>query len=200
MLTTRRKTYPSSGSGNPSCCRLCGLVQLGTLHTVKICSRRQKNNCAPHARQPRLCVCERPWVKVAHCAPSIITRTRLCCYITFQCDIARDWKAICVHNMAAKRKQGLLDHFFTVVSKMPKGKCSTFWHFNSITSWLKGSFSRQKTTFKRVIEPERPLPGSTVGKICQKLVELSLTAGYPGTSQLLVISEYGCEEKVGFAE
>ena len=30
--------------------------------------------------------------------------------------------------------------------------------------------------------------GSTAGKICRKLAELSLTAGYPGTSQLLVIS------------
>ena len=38
--------------------RLCGLVQLhvGTSHIVKICSWRQKNNCTPHARQPRLCV------------------------------------------------------------------------------------------------------------------------------------------------
>ena len=51
----RRKTYPSSDSGNPSWCRLCGLIQLGTLHIVKICSWRQKNNCTPHARQPRLC-------------------------------------------------------------------------------------------------------------------------------------------------
>ena len=33
-----------------------------------------------------------------------------------------------------------------------------------------------------------PLPGITAGKICWKLVELSLTAGYPGTSQLLVMS------------
>ena len=48
-----RKTYPSSDSGNPSCCRLCGLVQLGTLHIVKIPSRRQKNNCRP---PPRLTV------------------------------------------------------------------------------------------------------------------------------------------------
>ena len=32
------------------------------------------------------------------------------------------------------------------------------------------------------------MPGSTAGKIYRKLVELSLTAGYPGTSQLLVIS------------
>ena len=31
-----RKTYPSSDCGNPSCCRLRGLVQLGTLHIVKI--------------------------------------------------------------------------------------------------------------------------------------------------------------------
>ena len=52
----RRKTYPSSDSGNPSCCRLCGLVQLGTLHIAKICSWMQKNNCMPHARHPRLCV------------------------------------------------------------------------------------------------------------------------------------------------
>ena len=35
-------------------------------------------------------------------------------------------------NMAVKRKKGLLDNFFTVVSKMPKGTCSTFSHFNSI--------------------------------------------------------------------
>ena len=34
----------------------CGLVQLGTLHIVKICSWRQKNNCTPPPRQPRLCV------------------------------------------------------------------------------------------------------------------------------------------------
>ena len=118
------------------------------------------------------------------CAPSIVTRTRLCCYITFQCDIAHDWKAICVHNVAAKRRQGLqglLDNFFTIVSKMPKGKCSTFWHFNSITSlagsWLKGLFSRHKTTFKRVMEPEWALPGSTAGKICRKLVELKFNCG-----------------------
>ena len=42
--------------------------------------------------------------------------------------------------MAAKRRQGLqglLDNFFTVVSKMPKGKCSTFSHFNSITRLAK---------------------------------------------------------------
>ena len=38
----RRKTYPSSGSWNPSCCRLRGRVQLGTLHIVKICSWRQR--------------------------------------------------------------------------------------------------------------------------------------------------------------
>ena len=38
------KTCPSSDSRNPSCCRLCDLVQLGTLHIVKICSWRQKNN------------------------------------------------------------------------------------------------------------------------------------------------------------
>ena len=40
-------------------------------------------------------------------------------------------------------------------------------HFDtSIQSrgWLKGSFSRHKTTFKRVIELEWPLPGSTAGK------------------------------------
>ena len=38
--------------------------------------------------------------------------------------------------MAAKGRQGLqglLDNFFTIVSKMPKGKCSTLSHFNSIT-------------------------------------------------------------------
>ena len=119
-----------------------------------------------------------------HCAPSIVTRTRLCCYITFQCDIAHDRKATCVYNMAAKRRQGLLDHFL---------RCQkvSVQHFDtSIQSqgWLTGSFSRHKTTFKRVIELEWPLPGSTAGKICRKLVELSLTARYPGTSQLLVIS------------
>ena len=62
ILPTRRKTYPSSNNGNPSCCRLCGLVQLGTLHIVRICSWRQKNNCTPHARQPRLCGMEDLWV------------------------------------------------------------------------------------------------------------------------------------------
>ena len=31
ILQRPRKTYPSSDSGSPSCCRLCGLVQLGTL-------------------------------------------------------------------------------------------------------------------------------------------------------------------------
>ena len=41
---------------DPSCCRSCGLVQWGTLHIMKICSWRQKNNCTPHARQQRLCV------------------------------------------------------------------------------------------------------------------------------------------------
>ena len=56
ILPKRRKTYPSSDSGNPSWFRLCGLVQLGTLHIVKICSWRQNNNCTPQARQPRLCV------------------------------------------------------------------------------------------------------------------------------------------------
>jgi len=28
--------------------------------------------------------------------------------------------------MAAKRRQGLLDNFFTIVSKMPKDECLTF--------------------------------------------------------------------------
>ena len=131
-----------------------------------------------------------------HCAPSIVTRTRLCCYITFQCDIARDWKATCVHNMAAKRRQGLLDNFFTIVSKMPKGSVQHFDTSIQSQGWLKGSFSQHKTTFKRVIELEWPLPGSTAGKICWKLVELGLTAGYPGTSQLLVISA-GFSSKTG---
>ena len=49
-----KKTYPSSDSGNPSCSRFCGLVQLRTLHIVKISSRRQKNNCMPLL--PRLCM------------------------------------------------------------------------------------------------------------------------------------------------
>ena len=53
-MPTPRKTYPSSDSGNPSCSRFCSLVQLGTLHIVKISSRRQKNNCTPSP--PRLCI------------------------------------------------------------------------------------------------------------------------------------------------
>ena len=56
ILPMRRKTYPSSFCGNPSWCRLRGLVQLGTLHIVKIGSWRQKNNCTLHARQPKPCV------------------------------------------------------------------------------------------------------------------------------------------------
>ena len=51
----RGKPYPSSESGKPiaSCCRFCGLVQLGTLHIVKISSRRQKNDCT--LPPPRIC-------------------------------------------------------------------------------------------------------------------------------------------------
>ena len=59
ILPTLRKTYqifPSTDSGNPSCCRFCNLAQLGTLHIVKISSRRQNNNCTP---PPRLCLCIR---------------------------------------------------------------------------------------------------------------------------------------------
>jgi len=40
----------SSDRGNPSCCRLCGLVQLGMLHIVKISSRRQMINCTLRSR------------------------------------------------------------------------------------------------------------------------------------------------------
>ena len=123
------------------------------------------------------------------CAPSIVTRTRLCCYITFQCDIAHDWKAICVH-MAAKRRlglQGLLDKFFTIVSKMPKGNCSTFWHFNSITMLAKRVIFSAQDNFQESHWTGMTFASSTAGNICRKLVELS-TAGYPGTLQLLVIS------------
>ena len=48
-------------SGNPSCCRLCDLVQLGTLQIVKISSRRQKNNCTPPPW--RLCMEDLWWIK-----------------------------------------------------------------------------------------------------------------------------------------
>ena len=34
VLQMSRKTHPSSDGRNPSCCRLCGLVQLGTVHIV----------------------------------------------------------------------------------------------------------------------------------------------------------------------
>lgn len=44
-------------------------------------------------------------------AYQVVTRTPLCCYITFPCDIARHWKGTCVYNVAAKT---------------PKGKCLTF--------------------------------------------------------------------------
>ena len=89
-----------------------------------------------------------------HCTPSIVTRTRLCCYITFWCDIARDWKAIYV----CEEKAGFAGLICQKVSVQHFG--------NSIQSrgWLKGSFSQHKTTSKRVIEPEWPLPGSTAGK------------------------------------
>ena len=47
ILQILRKIHPSSDSRNPSCWRLCGLVQLGTLHVhaciIKIFSSRQKN-------------------------------------------------------------------------------------------------------------------------------------------------------------
>ena len=74
--------------------------------------------------------------KSPYCSPSIVTRTRLCCYITFQCGIARDWKAMFkIWLRREGRVCGII--FFTVVSKLPKGKCSTFWHFNSITRLAK---------------------------------------------------------------
>ena len=92
-------------------------------------------------------------------------------------------------NMAAKRRQGVCWIIFSPLFL----RCQnvSVQHFDTsiqLRGWLKGSFSQHKTTFKRVIEPECPLPGSTAGKICRKLVELSLTEGYRGTSQLLVIS------------
>ena len=123
-----------------------------------------------------------------HCAPSIVTRTCLCCYITFQCDIALDWKAIIwlyyAFNIVWLRREGrvcwiIFSPLFLRCQKV------TVQHFDTsiqTRGWLKGSFSRHKRTFKIVIEPEWPLPGSTAVKICRKLVELCLTAGYPGTS------------------
>ena len=132
--------------------------------------------------------------KSPYCSQSIVTRTRLCCHITFQCDIARDWKAMFITWL---RREGRVCWIIFSPLFLRCQKVSVQHFDTSIQSrgWLKVSinqsiisFSWHKTTFKRVIEPQWPLPGSTAGKICQKLVELSLTAGYPGTSQLLVIS------------